>query len=137
MSTAGLVRTTLGAVAVLSTLLIGTTSASAASVDRTAPTAPQFGYAEGFYCQTLIIGDMHSTDNVTPQAQLGYKVYDEGVYIGSLADGNGAWAFLQLTHTGTNLVTVRAVDAAGNSSAPSRAVSVWGYHTPGCVPYHL
>jgi hypothetical protein len=39
--------------------------------------------------------------------------------------------------TGPDYVTVRAVDAAGNRSAPSRANLVTGFHTPGCTPGHL
>jgi hypothetical protein len=125
------------AVALVSTLFVGS-AASAAGTDTTAPTAPQFGYAEGFYCLTLIIGDMHSTDNATPQSQIKFRVYDDGVFIGSLNDnGAGPWAFLALRHSATNMVTVRAVDAAGNVSAPSRQAPIWGYFTPGCTPYHL
>jgi hypothetical protein len=124
------------AVAVLSTLLIGG-AASAARTDRTPPTAPLFGYAEGFYCHTLIIGVVKSTDNVTPQSQIRYDVIDEGTYIGSLEDrGSGPWGTLVLTKTGPNRVIVQAVDAAGNRSS-SREVVVTGYFTPGCTPYHF
>jgi len=130
-------RLTVAAVAILSTLLMGT-AASAATADRTPPTAPLWGYAEGFYCLTLIVGGVQSTDNVTPQSQLRFVVYDDGVAIGSLVDnGNGPWAVLVLSHPDTNMVTVRAFDAAGNQSASSRAVPVHGYFTPGCTPYHF
>ena len=125
------------AVAVLSTLLMGT-AATAATPDRTPPTAPLWGYAEGFYCLTLIVGAVQSTDNVTPQSQLKYTVYDDSVAIGSLVDrGNGPWATLVLRHSGTNYVAVQAIDAAGNRSAFSRSVPVNGYFTPGCTPYHF
>jgi hypothetical protein len=125
------------AAAVLPTLLMGT-AASAATPDRTPPTAPQWGYAEGFYCLTLIVGVVPSTDNVTPQSQIGYVVYDDGVAIGSLVDrGNGPWATLVLRHQGTNAVAVQAIDQAGNRSAFSRSVPVTGYFTPGCTPYHF
>lgn len=126
------------AAALLSTLLMGT-AASAATPDRTPPTAPQWGYAEGFYCLTLIVGVVPSTDNVTPQSQISYVVYDDGVAIGSLVDRgyDGWWATLVLRHPGTNTVTVRAFDQAGNRSAPNRPVPVNGYFTPGCTPYHF
>jgi hypothetical protein len=39
------------------------------------------GYAQGFYCLTLIIGVNRSTDNVTPQSQLRYEVFANGQFI--------------------------------------------------------
>ena len=42
-----------------------------------------------------------------------------------------------MKHPGPNTVTVQAIDAAGNRSAPSRGVPVTGYFTPGCTPYHF
>src|SRR5215475_1146826 len=112
-----LVRTALvTAVAVLTTLFTGT-AASAASTDTTPPSPPLFGYAEGFYCHTLIIGVIESTDNVTPQSAIRYEAFDEGVDIGPLVDrGNGPWGVLVLTHTGPNTVNVQAIDEAGNRS---------------------
>lgn len=124
-------------IAIISTLLTGA-AASAAATDRTPPSTPLYGYAQGFYCLTLIIGVNRSTDNVTPQPQLRYEVFDDGVFIGSLTDQgqpSGPWGVLQLKHTGPNTVTVQAIDAAGNRSAPSRGAVVTGYYTPGCTPY--
>jgi hypothetical protein len=130
-------RLAIVAVAILSTLLVGT-AAAAAPRDTTPPTAPLWGYAEGFYCLTLIVGVVESTDNVTPQSQISYVVYDDGVAIGSLVDrGNGPWAVLVLRHSGPNMVAVQAIDQAGNRSAFSRSVPVTGYFTPGCTPYHF
>jgi len=124
------------AVAILSTVFTGAT-ASAVVADRTPPSPPLFGYAEGFYCHTLIIGVLKSTDNVTPQSKIRYDVIDEGSFIGSLTDnGNGPWGVLVLNKTGPNNVIVQAVDAAGNRSN-SRVVTVTGYFTPGCTPYHF
>jgi len=130
-------RLAVAAVAILSTLLMGT-AAAAATPDRTPPTAPLWGYAEGFYCLTLIVGVVESTDNATPQSQIKYVAYDDGVQIGSLVDrGNGPWGVLVLRHSGTNMVAVQAIDLAGNRSAFSRSVPVTGYFTPGCTPYHF
>jgi hypothetical protein len=44
---------------------------------------------------------------------------------------------LQLKKAGPNTITVQAIDAAGNRSAPSNADVVTGYYTPGCTPYHF
>lgn len=129
------------AVAVLSTALVST-SAAASRADTTPPTAPAWGYAQGFYCLTLIAGVHRSTDDVTPQSQLRYEIYDNGVRIGSMVDQGayaGVFAVLQMPGNGpgSHSITVRAIDAAGNRSAPTRTATVTGYYTPGCVPYHF
>jgi hypothetical protein len=129
-------RITVAVIAILSTLFIGT-AAAAAAADRTPPSAPLFGYAQGFYCLTVMIGVSRSTDNVTPPSQLRYEAFADGVPIGLLTDqshSSGPWGVLQLKKTGPNTVTVQAIDAAGNRSVSSGAV-VTGYHTPGCTPY--
>lgn len=130
-------RIAIAAIAILSTLFTGT-AASAAAADTTPPTTPLYGYAQGFYCLTLIVGVNRSTDNVTPQSQLRYEVFADGAFVGLLTDRghvSGPWGTLQLRHAGPNTVTVQAVDAAGNRSAPSRGAVVTGYYTPGCTPY--
>jgi hypothetical protein len=113
------------AVAIL-TLLAASTTASAAAPDRTPPSAPRIIYLQGYFCLTLIVGVDRSTDNRTPQAQLTYDVFADGHRIGSMADQgseSGVWSIQHLTHTGPNTITVRAVDAAGNRSAPSTGPS--------------
>ena len=131
-------RVAVAAIAILSILLTGT-AASAATADTSPPSTPLIGYAEGFYCLTVIIGVSRSTDNVTPQSQLRYEAFADGVFIGLLTDqgqDTGPWGVLQLKKTGPNTVTVQAVDAAGNRST-SRGAVVTGYYTPGCTPYHF
>jgi hypothetical protein len=131
--------TTVAAVAILATLFTGT-AASARSVDTTPPSAPFIGYAEGFYCLTVIIGANRSTDNVTRQSALTYQAFADGVPIGALTDRgqpSGPWGVLQLKKAGPNTITVEATDAAGNHSARSNADVVTGYFTPGCTPYHF
>jgi hypothetical protein len=128
------------AVAILATALTGT--AASASTDRTPPTAARVNYAQGFYCLTLIMGAMRSTDNVTPQSQLRYEVFADGRFIGLLTDQgqtSGVWGVLPLPHTGPNTVAVQTVDAAGNRSAFSNSAVVTGYYTPGsgCTPGHI
>jgi hypothetical protein len=125
-------------VATAMSAFLAASPAAAASRDRTPPSAPNWGYAQGFYCLTLIVGVIESTDNVTPQKQLRYEAFDDGVSIGFLSDrGSGPWGILVLKHTGTNGITVRAIDAAGNRSAPTRTASVTGYYTPGCTPGYV
>jgi hypothetical protein len=130
-------RIAIAAIAILSTLVTGSV-ASAATTDRTPPSTPLYGYAQGFYCLTVIIGVTRSTDNVTPQSQLRYEAFADGAFIGLLTDQghiSGPWGVLQLKKAGPNTVTVQAIDAAGNRSAPSRGALVTGYYTPGCTPY--
>jgi hypothetical protein len=40
-----------------------------------------------------------------------------------LGSTSGVWSIQHLTHTGSNTITVKAVDAAGNRSAPSTGPS--------------
>jgi hypothetical protein len=124
---------TIASIAILSLSATGTASA-ATGVDTTPPTAPFIIYASGLRwipgCMPLTIGVQRSTDNVTPQVALKYEVFAEGVLLGSLTDnGNNSavWGGLQFRHAGPNTVTVKAVDAAGNRSAPSNADVVTAY----------
>jgi hypothetical protein len=53
-------------------------------------------------------------------------VFADGRRIGSMADlgsVSGVWSIQHLTHTGPNTIAVKAVDAAGNRSAPSTGPS--------------
>jgi hypothetical protein len=112
------------ATAILSLSAAGTT-ALAAAPDRTPPSAPRIIYLHS-YCLNVIVGVSRSTDNQTPQSQLTYDVFANGSRIGSMADyghGSGVWSIQRLTNTGPNTITVRAVDAAGNRSAPSTGPS--------------
>ena len=127
---------TIAAIAMLSSLLPGT-GASAATADTTRPTTPLWGYSEGFSCLKVILGTTRSTDNVTPQSVLRYAAFADGEFIGTLIDdglNGGPWGLLHLKKTGTSWVTVQAVDAAGNRSAPSRANPVTGYWGSRCAP---
>lgn len=144
MSQRRLVRVmTVAVVAILSTLLTGTAAGAARGADRTPPTAPFLAYAEGFQCTMLIVGINRSTDAVTPQSQLRYQVYSDGVRLGAPLTDNGnsagVWAVMnfQTLAAGYHTVAVRAIDAAGNRSAFSNADTVREYYTPGCAPGHL
>jgi hypothetical protein len=103
------------------------TAAAAASADRTPPTAPLLTYTSPWGCLQIAVGMMRSTDNATPQANLKYEVFANGVRLGTLNDlghPSGVWGTLRLQQAGTNGITARAVDAAGNRSAPSRTNTV-------------
>ena len=116
------------AVAILSLSAAGTTALAAA--DTTPPSAPRLLYATGYYCLTLIVGVTRSTDNQTPQSQLTYDVFADGNRIASMVDNggySGVYSIQHLTHTGPNTITVKAVDAAGNRSAPSTGWVATGY----------
>jgi hypothetical protein len=138
-----LVRATTVAVAILATLLTGTAARASSVADGTPPTAPFLGYAEGFQCTMLIVGIDRSTDAVTPQSQLRYQVYSDGVPLGAplsdVGSMEGVWAVMhfQTLAAGHHTVAVRAIDAAGNRSALSNADAVQEYYTPGCAPGHI
>jgi len=126
----------------LATMLTGTAARASSSADAP-PTAPLVGYAEGFQCTMLIVGIQKSTDDTTPQSQLRYQVYSDGVPLEApLTDTGydyGVWGVLHFTTlaAGYHTVSVRAIDAAGHQSVSSKGVSVREYYTPGCTPGHL
>jgi len=103
-------------------------AAQAAVADRTPPTTPYFGYAQGFFCFTLYIGVARVSDNVTPEPQLRYEAWANGQFLGVMDRGNdySAYGNLKLRVEGPNQVHVEVVDAAGNRSRSSTA-TVTGY----------
>jgi hypothetical protein len=121
-------------------LVTGLTATGASAADTTPPTTPTYVSAAPYQCLSVVITARRSTDNVTPQSQLRYEAFADGVFIGTLLDAghpSGAVAFLHLRHGGVSIVTVRVVDAAGNRSAFSRGVGVTAFYTPGCAPGRL
>jgi len=103
------------------------TAGAAAAADRTPPTAPFLSYTSPWGCMQIAVGMNRSTDNATPQADLRYEVFADGVRLGTLTDRghvSGVWGTLRIIKAGTNRITARAVDAAGNRSAPSRTNTV-------------
>lgn len=128
------------AAAATALLVTGLTATAASAADTTPPAPTGYVSAAPYQCLSLVVGARRSTDNVTPQSQLRYQAFADGVFIGTLLDSGhpaGAWGFLHLRHPGASVVTVRVVDAAGNRSAPSRGVTVTAFHTPGCAPGRL
>ena len=133
-----IIRLAVAAAATIVATGAASTSALAASRDTTPPTAPFLSYAQGYYCGALIVGMDRSTDNVTPQSQLKYEVFVDGAPFGPAVDRgseSGVWAWFQgaavqpgpILPPGPHTVTAKARDAAGNWSAPSRALPVTGY----------
>ena len=128
-----LIRTAIVTVAAILFISAPATVALATDADTTPPTAPYLGYYSGLQwlgpCQ-VTVGIIRSTDDVTPQSALTYEVFADGVYLGTLIDRgtySGVWGTLILNHGGSNTITAKAVDAAGNRSAPSNAQVITGY----------
>lgn len=124
---------TVAVTAILATAAAGTPG-QAARADRTPPTAPYILYSSGLKwtpgCLPLTIGIQRSTDNATPQSALVYEVFANGVRLGSLTDSGvnaAVWGTLHFTRPGPQTVTAKAVDAAGNRSAPSNGNVVTAY----------
>ena len=133
-----LFRATAAAAAAL--LVTGLTATAASAADTTPPAPTRIGSAVPYQCLSLVLSANRSTDNVTPQSQLRYETFADGVFIGTLLDAGhpaGAWGFLHLLHGGSSVVTVRVVDAAGNRSAAGQGVAVTAFYTPGCAPGRL
>jgi len=130
-----LIRLAVAVATAIVAAVAASTSALAAGRDTTPPTAPFLSYAQGYYCGVLIVGMDRSTDNVTPQSQLKYEVFVDGARFGPAVDRgseSGVWAWFQgapgpVLLPGPHKVTAKARDAAGNWSAPSRALPVTGY----------
>lgn len=104
---------------------------TAASGDTVAPTAPTLtsasGGGVGVCPEELWLAWTAATDDVTPAAGIEYEVRVNGAINEVFSGGNRAVAYTEVL--GANVVTVVAVDAAGNASAPSNAVTVttnWG-----------
>src|SRR5947207_11346480 len=130
-----LVRIAAAVATVAGLTVAAVTPALASGRDTTPPTAPVLIYYQGYYCGVLIVGMDRSTDNVTPQSQLKYEVFVDGARFGPAVDRgseSGVWAWFQgapgpVLLPGPHKVTAKARDAAGNWSAPSRALPVTGY----------
>jgi len=131
-----LIRVAVCGSALLMATLAARAPALATTSDTTPPTSPFLSYAQGYYCGVLIVGMDRAHDNVTPQPQLTYEVFVDGAPFGPAIDQgseSGVWAWFQPSTGGPTLapgqhtVTVKARDAAGNWSAPSRSLAVTGH----------
>ena len=97
-----------------------TVTTATAATDTTPPTTPaNFGdYGMTFQDgETWLFWDQ-STDDQTPQSQIRYDVYFNGVLDGSLVGSGGPW-ILYANLGALNTFEVIAVDEEGNQSAPA------------------
>ena len=136
MRNSRLVQLAIAVPAVLVATAAAGAPAHAAQGDTTPPSSPFLAYAQGYYCGVLIVGMDRAIDNVTPQSQLKYEVFIDGAPFGPAIDQgseSGVWAWFQPStggptlSPGQHLASVKARDAAGNWSAPSRSWPVTGY----------
>ena len=106
----------------------GASAALDVLVDTTAPSIPTI---DGYSNDTGTVGDGITADNTltltgTAEPDSSVQVFDGGALLGTVsADSNGAWAYdTDALDNGDHSFTAIAVDAAGNSSGVSTALSV-------------
>ena len=100
------------------------TLTTAASTDVTPPSAPtNVRITGGFGCPEFFVGWTQSTDDTDPQSLIEYEIYVNGVLSPLPVSAGVKEDFVYATASGTNTFTVRAVDQAGNTSAPSNGVT--------------
>jgi hypothetical protein len=129
----------LSAAAIAATAVAGLATASslarsspAGATDTHPPTAPQLFAIRGLGGCEIDLRIGLSTDNVTPQASIRYEVLSNRVLVPGdvlLADTRGSQPGFGNLDTfgarsgGKQSFTIRALDQAGNVSAPSNAIS--------------
>ena len=103
-------------------------TALAVTVDTVAPVAPSIA---SFSPDSGTVGDGITNVNVltltgTAEANSTVKVYDGATLLGSaIANGSGAWSYTTAAlSNGAHSLTATAIDAAGNTSVASSALSV-------------
>jgi len=107
------------------------TATTAASTDTVAPTTPTLlrasGGGTGICPEELWLGWTASSDDREAAGAIEYEIRVNGV-INEVATGATSWvAYTEVF--GANVVTIVAVDRAGNASAPSNAITAtanWG-----------
>ncbi|MGG6313938.1 lytic polysaccharide monooxygenase [Paenibacillus macerans] len=89
--------------------------------DTQAPSAPAALGSTGVTASTVALAWNASSDNV---GVTGYRIYNGGSQVGSVSGSTLNYTVTGLAANTPYTFTVRAVDAAGNSSAASNAVAV-------------
>jgi hypothetical protein len=74
-------------------------------------------------CVEFWLGWTQSTDDIDPQDAIEYEIYVNGVLSPLPVGGGIDRDFVYGTAGGENTFTVKAVDRAGNTSAPSNAMT--------------
>jgi chitodextrinase len=99
---------------------------TAASTDTTPPTAPtSLRVSDEDGCGEVDLRWTQSTDDQDPQSAIRYRIFINGVPdpVGFDAIGTGRWITYGVVD-GTNTFVLRAVDSAGNVSAPSNSFPI-------------
>jgi len=138
LNLSGLVDGNLTVSAAVSDLAGNTANDTAAVVlDVTAPATPTVtGISDdnGASATDELTNDQTLFFNGTAEANTTVEVFVDGISVGTApVDGGGAWAFDYTATTlaaGSYNVTARALDAAGNQSAPSAALPITIDTTP-------
>ncbi|MFD1544630.1 hypothetical protein [Nonomuraea guangzhouensis] len=103
---------------------------AAATTDTTPPSAPTILTAFEYQFLEVAFSYSLSTDNVTPKAAITYELYLDGVFESDIVPfirpefPNSSRASAYAHAPGPVTLTMRAVDAAGNKSALSNAITV-------------
>jgi chitodextrinase len=99
------------------------TTAAVSATDSEPPSSPGNlnGYVVDDGAREINLFWTESFDNQTPQASIAYEVYLNGVLDDTTCCDR---AILYATHSGENVLTVIAVDDAGNRSAPASIMVV-------------
>jgi chitodextrinase len=99
---------------------------TAASTDTTPPTAPTtLHVSDEDGCGEVELRWTQSTDNQDPQSAIRYRIFINGEPdpVGFDAIGTGRWITYGVVD-GTNTFVLRAIDSAGNVSAPSNSYPI-------------
>ena len=99
---------------------------TAASTDVTPPTAPaNLRVSDEDGCGEVELRWTQSTDDQDPQSAIRYRIFINGAPdpVGFDAIGTGRWITYGVVD-GTNTFVLRAVDSAGNVSAPSNSYPI-------------
>jgi chitinase len=95
---------------------------TAASTDVTPPTAPTNLFVSDRYCGEVRVTWTQSTDDQDPQSAIRYRIFINGVLDPFTPIGTDRTITYGVD--GSNTFVLRAVDSAGNVSAPSNAFTI-------------
>jgi len=106
-----------------SNIVVATTQASN---DFTPPSPPaNVHLVQDDTCGEVYLGWTQATDESDPQSLIEYEIYVNGVLSPLPVSGGNDTDFVYATAYGDNYFQVKAVDRAGNTSAPSNTLKLW------------